>query len=404
MTSGVDGKAVYNFSLPDDIDSYYTAKIECADGGGKRMEFDVYLTTRSYSAWYEDNYYHLDADRDKYRLGDELTLTYMNGEEALPPGRYLYIDSQSGIREYEVSADSRYKSIFEPEDIPNFYIMAVWFNGKTYVSVQCNVLYDYDERNLAISAETDMESYKPGDDCTINIKAEDLDGNPVAATVNLAVVDEALLKLQEQYVDVLGSLYSRLTSGITYEYSTHLNQGEDSILFRGSWGIMAANREMAMGASATANIAKSAVQAEVDIAFSEAMDSAYIRQDFKDTAFFRTITLDDNGTGKVTLKLPDNVTSWRVTLAGLTTGLQGGTGKAELNVSLPFFINHSINSIYLAGDDPCIGVAAYGDALEEGDTVTYQRHARRDPALRQQSVEKPLKGYHTAMANGGRKL
>jgi uncharacterized protein YfaS (alpha-2-macroglobulin family) len=119
----------------------------------------------------------------------------------------------------------------------------------------------------------------------------------------------------------------------------------------------------------------------VDIAFSEAMDSAYIRQDFKDTAFFRTITLDDNGTGKVTLELPDNVTSWRVTMAGLTTGLHGGTGKAELNVSLPFFINHSINSIYLAGDDPCIGVAAYGDALEEGDTVTYQLTCPQRPGL-----------------------
>jgi uncharacterized protein YfaS (alpha-2-macroglobulin family) len=72
-------------------------------------------------------------------------------------------------------------------------------------------------------------------------------------------------------------------------------------------------------------------------------DGAYDREIFKDTAHFETIILDEKGHGELRFKLPDNVTSWRVTLSGATSDLYAGSNKTSLNVTLPFFINYTMN-------------------------------------------------------------
>jgi hypothetical protein len=101
-------------------------------------------------------------------------------------------------------------------------------------------------------------------------------------------------------------------------------------------------------------------------------DQNTIRQDFRDAAYFMNVTLDDSGHGILKFKLPDNITSWRATLSGVTTDLSAGSGKIALNVSLPFFINYTLNSTYLVGDKPVLGVNAYGNDLKKGDDVSFE--------------------------------
>ena len=98
------------------------------------------------------------------------------------------------------------------------------------------------------------------------------------------------------------------------------------------------------------------------------MVEVQVRSEFKDTALFRTSALSEDGTGTVTFKLPDNVTSWQVNLAAISPDLQGGTGQTSLKVTLPFFINDSLNSTYLSGDFPYVGVSSYGNDLKVYDT------------------------------------
>ncbi|MEN2777428.1 alpha-2-macroglobulin family protein, partial [Acetivibrio clariflavus] len=105
------------------------------------------------------------------------------------------------------------------------------------------------------------------------------------------------------------------------------------------------------------------------------------RSDFKDTAYFNTITLNDEGYGELTFKIPDNITQWRVTLSGVTTDLLAGSNTVSLDVTLPFFINYTLNSTYLAGDKPVLGVTAYGNDLNKDEKVFFEVYDAQNKKL-----------------------
>ena len=56
-----------------------------------------------------------------------------------------------------------------------------------------------------------------------------------------------------------------------------------------------------------------------------------------------------------------------------------GSEKVNMIVTLPFFINYSFNTSYLAGDKPVMGVNAYGSGLEEDEDVYFEVYDKADP-------------------------
>ena len=50
--------------------------------------------------------------------------------------------------------------------------------------------------------------------------------------------------------------------------------------------------------------------------------------DFRDTALFDSVTTDENGHGQISVKLPDNLTKWRVTFLGITKDLYAGMASS----------------------------------------------------------------------------
>ena len=98
-----------------------------------------------------------------------------------------------------------------------------------------------------------------------------------------------------------------------------------------------------------------------------------IRDDFEDTALFDVVHTGGNGKGSISFKLPDNITSWRVTAKAIDTNkLQAGAVVANVKVSLPFFADLIINREYSVQDIPMIKFRAFGDDLKKGDKVTFK--------------------------------
>ncbi|HOJ12592.1 MAG TPA: Ig-like domain-containing protein, partial [Clostridiales bacterium] len=383
LTTGLDGKAKFEYPLPEITDGYYSAKVYCVDNSGRDMKFDTYFSSYPYYrySYYDDNRYFLDGVKENYKIGETVELTYKKGRDILPKdGSYLFIKAQNGIKDFVLSSKSDYSTVVEEKDIPNIHIIGVYFNGITYVqSEYCNIVFDKKERDLVIEASSDKEAYKPGEEAIVKVNIKDKSGKPQKSAINISVVDEALFKLREQYVDTLDTLYMQISAGISNTYSSHQNSGVDII---GGTGMDGAERTKAdNGALAMEKSSKSPSMANMalaDVAFGGA-GSDYLREIFKDTAFFKTIETDENGYGEYRFKLPDNVTSWRITLSGLTAGLFAGTNKTSLNVTLPFFINYTLNSTYLAGDKPVLGVNAYGSSLKKDETVYFEVRSSKDP-------------------------
>jgi len=111
-------------------------------------------------------------------------------------------------------------------------------------------------------------------------------------------------------------------------------------------------------------------------------DDTYLREEFKDTAFFDTIRTNAGGEAVYTFKLPDNITSWRLTMSGISNDLYAGNAVKNIIVTNPMFLNYSLNDEFLLGDKPVIGANVYGTSLTGAETVTFEVWDEKTPDVK----------------------
>lgn len=335
-----NGKANFTFDAEDK--KSYLVELKAQDAKDHQAKREIYLSGGIYPRYYGYSWYYLDDKNSdgKYAEGEEVLLTVKNNENAVPEraGGFLFYTAQRGIIDHRVQDTGSYKTIFTRKSIPNYWVKGVYFDGRAYHETnEYLAAFDETEKALDITISTDKTVYRPKDKVQVNLDVRDKEGRPVAATVNLNLVDEALFMLSPQQVDTLRSLYGDfLPSGILMTASTHNNPAN---YFGG-------------GAE-------------------QGGEGGSGRQDFKDTAFFDTITTGKDGKASVSFTVPDNLTAWRLTYQAVTKDLLGASGTAKINVRLPFFVDMVLNDRYLAGDRPIINLRSLGTDLDEGREVAY---------------------------------
>ena len=73
----------------------------------------------------------------------------------------LFYEAQNGIMNYTVQDGPEYKTVFSGDKIPNFYVAAVYFNGKSYIKPSTAALrYNTDEKKIDIEMKADKEAYR----------------------------------------------------------------------------------------------------------------------------------------------------------------------------------------------------------------------------------------------------
>lgn len=346
--STTDGKAILEFPLLEGSDwsrSYYV-EVSGLDSKNREIVETIYM----YSKYYNDynsqfKRYALfeESGKDSFKQGEKVNLGVQYGGEAVKPdskSKTLFLTQKNGLLGYNISNDSRLAFDMDGNYIPNVNIQAVYFDGtNTFIVGSRNIRYDYSEKELKITVKGDKKEYKPGDTANLEVEVRDKNGEPCAAEVNLSVVDEAFFALQNQYVNTLDSLYSvSVSSGEMASYV--------------SYRILDMNR---FGGAECG----------------EGGDSG-VRAVFKDNAYFDTVITDKDGKAKASFKLPDNLTSWRITYQAITDDLKAGSGKTNIAVKLPFFADVIFNSIFMENDSPVLTARAYGTDLKNGDKVDYE--------------------------------
>ncbi|MDO8617248.1 MAG: alpha-2-macroglobulin family protein [Dehalococcoidia bacterium] len=338
-----DGEGRFAVSFPAARDKSYEITLRATDDSGRTGSQKTYLYT-GYSYYGFGNTPTLvPAVQRQYALGDEVALTMAVGSEDLPAGgnnRYLFYLGQNGIRGYAVQDGPRYTFTFAEEHVPTVTAIGVRFTGATYQEVSFGYAARFDQslRELTIAVTPDRERYEPGEKPVLGVTVTDRNGAPVQAEVLLSAVDEATFRVQgtDYFNDlkILDSLYTSVPSGVLHTYASH--------------------------------------QYPFSVTQAEKGGGDGGRQDFKDVALFDRITTDGQGNGSATFKLPDNLTSWRVTAIAVTQDLQAGVSTALVPVSLPLFADVTMNTTYLTSDQPSIRLRAFGDALGAGDAVSFE--------------------------------
>ena len=165
-----------------------------------------------------------------------------------------------------------------PEYAPNFYLTATMQRKRALFITSKNISLPMKKTKLNISIKTDKKKYLPGEKVTINIKTEDDNNKAIAADLSIASVDESIYSIRPDHTPKMKNFfYTKISNWVLTSYSYPMN-------------ILA-------GASKE--------------------DKIKIRSKFKDTAFWKSnIKTNKNGKAQISFKLPDNLTTWRLTARG----------------------------------------------------------------------------------------
>ncbi|MCL2404995.1 MAG: Ig-like domain-containing protein [Defluviitaleaceae bacterium] len=381
LTTGANGEATRDFTVPNRDGESYIARMSTTDGNGRRISHEVFIGRDWWNFFMnaESGEPFLEGGRpwgEGYDIGEEVTLTVMSGTEVLDRGNFLFVIASGGILEYRVGVNPL-TFTFDDEHLPNATVYAVHFNGHTYHSgwgMRETLRFNSNSRELVLDITADQDVYTPSGTATITIRATDTSGNPKQAYINIAAVDEALFALRDYAVETLFNLYRNIPSGVQHNIATHAtfaSDGHDDMVLplTGGWG---GARDMQMDSDDAFFAAEEAEAGEPSAMRYGAGGETHIREIFEDTAIFAAIRTNAQGVATFSFRLPDNITSWRLTVSGISDDLYAGNDVSNIRVTNPMFVHYSINNVFLVGDEPTLGVNAFGTSLAAGESVTFE--------------------------------
>jgi hypothetical protein len=337
--TAADGSFRFVLSVPKATDEY-TIELRAADAAGRPIRMSLWVES---PASVEPAYFSYllpgggcgGTPWQTVGLGEPAVLTLHDGNgRAADDGRFLFIVASGGLVDATVSADSTFRRVFGDGLLPGFTVRAVQVRGAGYVTADANIEPDLDDLRITVRLKADQARYEPGDSAAIEITTTGPDGKPVAADVVLQGVDEKLYAIGAASVtNPAVALFHPIGAGFLQAATTH-----------------SAMRSFEGGCGGTGGGS---------------------RDSFGDNVAFQLVRTGADGRATATVRLLDDLTSWRLTAFAIAKDLRTGRGSVKLPVSLPFFVETVLAPDYLVGEKAILRVRAYGEALRAGDEVTF---------------------------------
>jgi len=299
----------------------------------------------------------------------------------LPP-KVIRLDGKSTVEELEVFK----------RDMPNFFVEAVTVaDGRVYSETR-ELVVPPEKRVLSVEIEPSKEAYKPGEKAEVVLRVKDFFGKPFVGSTVVAIYDKSVeyisggtnvpeikeffWKWRRHHNPRTEENLSRYTSNIIPPKAQGManlgvfgatvaeemdelerdkgiavptNGVERHMAFggKGRGGGMGFTAEapmaeaamappapgapMAMADAAGPVMARVAKQAGAPGAGGAAMVQPTVRRKFADTALWvAAITTDGDGTARVKLDMPENLTTWRIKVWGMGHGTKVGEGFTDV--------------------------------------------------------------------------
>ena len=178
---------------------------------------------------------------------------------------------------------------------PNLYISAAMQRKRALYTRTAGIALPVKDTGLRIAIGTDKKTYMPGQNIRVDLKATDSNGKPVSADLSLGAVDEAIYQIRPDHTPKMRDFYySKISNWVLTSYSFPITV-----------------------------LAGAAKEGKVKV-----------REKFEDTAFWKSsIRTGRDGTASVSFKLPDNLTTWRLTARGHDRSGRVGEKKGTFPVT-----------------------------------------------------------------------
>ncbi len=212
-------------------------------------------------------------------------------------------------------------------------------------------------RTLELQIKPQETELEPGAETVIDLVLKDASGKPVqGAELAVVVVDEAVLALSNyQMVNPLSVFYSQRPSYLQVRYARESLVLADPLALAGSEEVLEkavdVQEEAAMELEAPAMAPMPTSEAGGRGADESAPEPIRMRTDFNPLATFAPeVRTDPTGEAQVTVKLPDNLTRYRVMVVAVDEGRQFGIGETNLTARLPVMVRPSAPRFLNFGD------------------------------------------------------
>ncbi len=357
VSLGPDGKGSVIFTPPNG--GVFKAKVLAQDSKGKTGSASAYIwvTGENYIAWRQgnDRSFQLIVDQDNYRPGDTAQILIASPFQGT---NYALVTVERGkIRQQQVILLENNSTIYSlpitPDLAPNAYVSVMVVKGVDATNpypdfrvgmAEIKVATDQQVLNVAVTPDT--TSAGPGDNVTYQVQVSDQAGKPVQAEVSLGLSDLATLSLAAPNSQpIVDGFYNRRSLSVITGVSM-INSLE------------AANASLAKSARDEGRGQGSGGgKGEGEMGVFE------VRQDFPDTAFWKAdVQTDANGQASVTVKLPDNLTIWRMDARAVTTDTRVGQTIQDLRSTKPLLVRPQTPRFFVAGDVVTVGTAVHNNS------------------------------------------
>ncbi|MDR2444483.1 MAG: alpha-2-macroglobulin [Spirochaetaceae bacterium] len=290
---------------------FYTLRLSAFDREGRKVvsEYSFYVTGSNFSYWNRNNANEVNLVPDKavYNPGDTAEVLL---QSPLPAGRYLITVEREGIFTEETRVFDEAVSVISVPIARNF-VPVVYLSVSSYSTRGGPPVHGYGTPDLdkpkgyygvvklfvdprvrafSVNVEGGKKVFRPGEEVTLTLSAE-RDGVPLPnAELSLMAVDRGVLDLINYHVP----------DPISYFYDEE----------RFPLGVR--------GGDSRAMLMDPVTYSVKNLYGGDAGGKLEERKDFNPTAVFEPFLLTDkNGKVKCTFKLPDTLTTYRVTVFGV---------------------------------------------------------------------------------------
>ena len=313
------------------------AEVTDARGRSARSATYLWVWGTGNALWQvtNDDTIKLVADKPSYQVGDTA--------EVLVPAPFsgataLITIERGKIITREVRAlptnSERLRIPITDRSVPDVFVSVVLYRAPTDVDPLPRYKVGYVElivstqtRQLKVKITPNTPQAMPGQTVHYDIKVTDIAGKGVRSEVSVAVVDKAVLSLlDERGSDGLRAFWFErgLAVNTTSSMTNSLDRWND---------VVAVLPNVGKGGSGSG------------------LQTNQARQDFRNTAYWEAqLVSKDDGTAGVDVKMPDNLTTWRLQARAISGDTMVGEGTNELVSTKPILIRSALPRFLRVGD------------------------------------------------------
>jgi len=231
---------------------------------------------------------------------------------------------------------------------PNLTFSALYTKGGDYSFQNAGIKVAAPQIDIAIAA--DKEQYQPGDLVTIDLTTQ-FAGKPAGTRLTVSVVDEMIYALQPEIAPSIDQFF----------YHPRRNN------VRTSASLSFISYDVALPGSPTAPGKANRSDRSVKVLERP-------RREEVDTAAWQPdLVTDENGHAKLTFRMPDSLTRWRITARAVSDAGTVGQKKQFIRSEKPLYLKWSGPTQFRADDQPAMGVFVFnqGEQATKAELVSH---------------------------------